>query len=175
MIASGTERVKEILRERAKKLAVAAEGVESGQRISAIEFLIAGESYGIELQHVCEVCRVDGLVEIPCVPDFVFGVINLHGKIVSIMDLRIFFQLPPEGLSAMSHAIVIGTEQMTLGILTDEIVGIAEIEASSLQSALPTFDDRRSDYLKGLTSNGMAILDAESILSDPSIIVDDSI
>jgi len=163
-----------ILKERARKLASETEKDLAGDdTIQVLEFLMAGEHYGLETCHISEVCRVDGLVEIPCTPAFVFGVVNLHGQIVSIIDLRVFFDLPPEGLSAMSHSVVIEAGGITFGVLTDDIRGIVDVPLSSLQSALPTFTDKRKDYLKGITPEGMAILNARTILTDPSVIVED--
>lgn len=165
-----------ILRERATELARSPDtGHSTSRKVQILAFMLHDETYGVELTYVMKVCRVDGLVEIPCTPEFVFGVVNLHGQIVSVIDLCVFFDLPPRGLSAMSHAVVIASDTMTIGILTDEIVGVLELTEAELQPELATFTDKRQAYLRGIAPSGMVVIDGGAILADPSLIVSDSV
>src|SRR5665647_997435 len=67
-------------------------------RIEIIEFLLAYERYGIESSYIGEVYPLKDLTPIPCTPPFVLGVMNVRGKIISVIDMRKFFELPDKGL-----------------------------------------------------------------------------
>ena len=92
-----------------------------------VEFLIASERYGIESHHVREVYPVRDLTVLPCVHPHVLGVINVRGRIVSVVDLKTFFELPEKGLTDLNKAIIVATAQMELGILVDAVVGRVKV------------------------------------------------
>jgi len=166
------EETQRILRDRAKELArEAAAGDESRAFLEVIEFLVASERYGIESQHVREVYPVRDLTVLPCVPPHVLGVINVRGRIVSVVDLKRFFELPEKGLTDLNKAIIVSAAEMELGLLADAVVGLRRIPARDLQPSLPTLTEIRAEYLKGVCGDRLVVLDAEKILSDPKLVV----
>src|SRR5665647_1033115 len=93
------EERKKILIARAQALARQPEKEEvAAGRIEIIEFLLAYERYGIESSYIGEVYPLKDLTPIPCTPPFVLGVMNVRGKIISVIDMRKFFELPDKGL-----------------------------------------------------------------------------
>jgi purine-binding chemotaxis protein CheW len=170
--ASGKKDGAAILRERARILAK--ETVRNkldGSTIDVVEFLIASEHYGIESSYVREVCPLRNLTPVPCTPAFVLGIINIHGQILSVIDLRRFFEIPGEQLSDLNRVIVLHSEEMEFGVLADAILGLRSIETERMQTSLPTLTDMRADFFKGVTGDRTVILDGSRILSDPRIIV----
>ena len=162
-----------ILEERAHKLALAeAEDLMDSSTLHILEFHLADEVYGFELSSVHKVCALHHLTPVPCTPAFVAGVINLHGRIVSVIDLGAFFTLPKTDIMNVAQVIVLQWGTMELGVLADEVQGIYPLSVRDLQGTLPVFSDRRVDYVKGIAENRMVVLDAGKILSDPSLIVD---
>ena len=101
------------------------------------------------------------------------GIINLRGEIRTVIDLKRFFDLPDAGITELNKVILIRTGEMELGILADAILGVSRIPLAELQPAPPTFTAVRADYLRGITSSRLVVLDAARILSDPRILVDD--
>jgi purine-binding chemotaxis protein CheW len=166
------EECQSILRNRARELArEATAGEESGEFIEVVEFLVANEHYGIESHYVREVFPVRDLTPVPCVPAYVLGVTNIRGKVVSVVDLRRFFELPEKGLTDLNKAVIVSAAEMALGVLADAVVGSRRIPASELQPSLPTLTEIRAEYLKGVSGERLAVLDAEKILSDPKLVV----
>jgi purine-binding chemotaxis protein CheW len=176
IITSGNSEQQRILKARAVDLALEPE--ESGakeERIEIVEFLLANERYAIESAYISEVCPLKSLTPVPCTPAFVLGVINLHGKILSVIDLRIFFDLPVNGLSDLSKVIVLHDSSMQFGILANAIVDARRILSTTLLPSLPTLTGVRAEYLMGITEERLVVLDGGKILSDRSIVVHENV
>jgi purine-binding chemotaxis protein CheW len=141
------------------------------ETLQVLAFLLGAESYGVELAHVREVFPLADLTELPGTPSFVLGIVNLRGKVLSVLDLRKFLDLPGGRRGDHDRVIVLASEAMEFGILCDVIVGAIEVPLSTLEPPLPTMTGLRRECLKGLTQDRMAILDAARLLSDGSIIV----
>lgn len=159
-----------ILRDRAQELAREARE-EAGTRLDVVEFRLAHETYGIEPEFIREIFPLKTLTPIPCTPPFVLGVTNVRGEILSVLDLKRFFDLPEKGLTDFTKVIVLHSAAMTFGILADSVVGTRSIPVDEIQPAFSTLTDLREEYLKGVTTDRMAILDGERVLSDEAIVV----
>lgn len=171
----GPEQSARILRDRAQALSREQEQEEGGEKIEFVEFLLAYERYGIETSSVREVYPLRDLTAVPCTPAHVLGIINVRGRILSIVDLKRFFDLPEKGLGELNKVIILHSDGMEFGILADVIVGVRAAPASSLQPSLPTLTGVRDEYLLGITKDGIALLDAGRILSDEKIVVDEKV
>ena len=168
------EEERRILKARAQALAQEPQ-TEAGAEatLEAVEFDLAEERYAFPLAQVREVSLLRELTPVPCTPPFVVGIINLRGEIRTVIDLKRFFDLPGAGITELNKIILIESGGLQLGILTDAIRGVCRIPLDDLQPALPTLTDRRADYLRGITRERVAVLDAEKILSDPRLLVND--
>jgi purine-binding chemotaxis protein CheW len=96
-----------ILQARARALAVDHAVPDPGPEIDVLEFLISGDGYALEMRYVQEVHALNGLAPLPCTPAFVRGIVNLHGRILSVIDLLPLFGLPQKPLSATDKLIVL--------------------------------------------------------------------
>ncbi|HJV64198.1 MAG TPA: chemotaxis protein CheW [Geomonas sp.] len=159
------------LRERARKLAREPVPASHGQRLEVVEFALSDERYAVESAFIREVYPLKELTPLPCTPPFVLGIVNLRGKILSVVDLRTFFELAGRGLSDLNKVIVLASASMEFGLLADHIVGVRTIDRSELQPALPTLTDLRADYLKGVTRERLVVLDGGRMLADGRIVV----
>ncbi|MGR3318287.1 MAG: chemotaxis protein CheW [Candidatus Anammoxibacter sp.] len=166
------EEQNKILRSRAKILAQEPKGKDrTVEHIDVLEFLVANETYGIDLVHINEVFPLKQFTPLPCVPQFILGIINVRGKIYSVIDMKKFFGLPEKGFTDINKAIIVHTDDMALGVLADSIIGVRSIPVDNIQESLPTLTGIRKEYLKGLTEDGLVILDIEKILGDKDIVV----
>jgi purine-binding chemotaxis protein CheW len=166
----------EILKNRAKELSE--ELVENGvvgDQIEIIEFVLAYEKYGIESSFVREVYPMREFTPVPATPNFVMGIVNIRGQIISVVDIKKFFDLPERGLTDLNRLIITEYKDMEVGILADLILGVKNIAMSDIQSSLLTLTDIRSKYLKGVTKEGIVVLDVEKLLSDSKLIVDSEV
>lgn len=168
--------ISRILKERAKLLAREPKKEEvNAEAIEILEFLLAYERYGIETSFVREVYPLKELTPLPYTPPFVLGITNVRGQIVSIIDVKKFFDLPERGLTDLNKAIILHNDEMEFGILADVINGVRWIAKKEIQPSLPTLTGIRQDYLKGVTAERLVILDAERLLSDNKMVVHEEV
>ncbi len=170
------EEERRILKTRAHELAREPEsGVAEADTLEIVEFELAGEHYAFPLAQVSEVSLLHELTPVPCTPAFVLGIINLRGEIRTVVDLKKFFDLADSGITELNKIILIEQDSMQLGILADAICGVRRIPLADLHPALPTLTDIRADYLRGITSERLVVLDPGKILSDKRIVVDEEV
>ncbi len=173
-MTNGAEAAK-ILRRRAQALAQAAPPPAADTVLELLEFGLASERYAIERQYVQEVQPLRELTPLPCTPPFIMGIVNVRGRIVPVLDLKKFFELPERGLTDLHRTIIVRGHDLEIGLLADVIIGISAVPAESLQPSLPTLTGIRADYLKGVTGGRLVVLAVERILGDPKIIVHEEV
>jgi purine-binding chemotaxis protein CheW len=170
------EEKRTILRSRVKKLSqeIESKGTEE-EYFEVLEFLLAQEIYAIETLFIREVYPMTELTPLPCTPAFVFGLINVRGQIMTVIDMKKFFDLPERGITNLNKVIVVRKDAMELGLLADEIIGIRNIPVSDLQPPLSTMSGIHAEYLKGVTGERLIVLDMERFLTDKKLIVQEEI
>ncbi len=164
-----TEKKNEILHERAKIFAQEIKASDENY-IEILTFIIGNEAYGIETSFIREVSQLKELTPIPGLPHYFIGVTNVRGKILTVVDLKKFFELPEKDITDLNKLVVLQSENIEFGILADSIIGTADIKPADLQSDLPTLTGIRSEFLKGVTKDHAIILDGAKILSYSRII-----
>lgn len=165
-----------VLRARARALARRTEEVpDAAAFVDVVEFRLADERYAVESRHVREVYPLKDLTPLPGTPPFIAGIANVRGRILAVVDLKKFFDLPEQGLTDMHRIILVEGNGLELGLLADAAVGVRAIPADSLQASLPTLTGIRNEYLKGVTADRIVVLDVARILGDPKIIVHDEL
>lgn len=173
--APGPDERKRILKDRADRLARPPRREGIGDTIELVEFKLAGEHYGLEIRHVREVYPLKDFTPLPGTPAFVLGLINVRGQIISVIDIKKFFELPEKGITALDLVIIIGDEHMEFGILADEVLDVKDIDPKEIQPSLPTLKGVREEFLRGITLDRMVVLDAKKLLSAKNIIVHEEI
>lgn len=170
------EETKRILKTRAQALAREPEPAQAaGECIEVVEFILAYERYAIESHYVREAYPLENLTPLPCTPAFVLGIVNVRGEILSVIDIKKFFDLPEKGLTDLNKVIVLQSGNMLFGILADAIAGVRRIPLTDIQPSLPTLTGVREEYLKGVTPDRTVILDAEKLLTDEGIVVQEQV
>jgi purine-binding chemotaxis protein CheW len=166
---------KRILKRRAEILAHEKAEKADDASIEVVEFLLASERYGIESRFIREVYPLKDYTPLPGVPSFVLGLVNVRGRILSVIDIKKFFDLPEKGLSDLNKIIIITDDKMEIGILADAILGVRNIAVSGLEPPLPTLTGIREEFLQGITGERLVILDAARILADKNIVVHEEV
>lgn len=169
-----------ILQSRAQILARAEVSEEERARLRAgqlkiIEFRLAHETYGVEASMVREVYPLKDLTTLPCTPAFIAGIVNIRGQIMAVIDLKIFFELPRKGLTELNKVLIVRSPQMEVGILADEIIGVNFVAPDELQTSLPTLTGLRAEYLRGITTERVIVLDAGRLLGDEKLLVNEDV
>lgn len=169
--ARDPEEARRVLKARAQALAREPRKAQAGDTLECVEFLLAHETYAVESRYVREVHPLEDLTALPCTPAFVLGIVNLRGEILSVIDIKKFFDLPEKGLTDLNKVIVLQWDNMLFGILADAILGVRRVPLSEIQPSLPTLTGIREKYLKGVTGERTVLLDAQKLLADETIIV----
>lgn len=170
------EEQKNILRERATKLAVEPEKkAEAEEFIEVVEFLLAHEKYAVASEYVREIYPLNDLTPVPCTPRFVLGIVNVRGQVLSVIDIKRFFDLPEKGLTDLNKVIILHSDDMEFGIMADAIVGVRNLILSEIETSLPTLTGIRKEYLMGVTRDREVVLDAGKLLADKGIIVNENV
>jgi purine-binding chemotaxis protein CheW len=166
------QRRMQILRARARAVAREPEpDAQAGEQVQVVEFLMAYERYAIETAWVREVIALRELTRLPGTPPFVSGIVSVRGRIVSVVDLKAFFDLPDKGLPDLNRVLVMSDGQMEFGLLVDAVSGVRALRLSDIQAPPATLTGVRRDYLRGVTSDRLAVLDASRVVADPRIVV----
>lgn len=162
-----------ILSERARKIAgkKGPENQSGEETISVVEFLLTPERYAFEEKYVSEVLFLRDITSVPGTPLFVMGVINLRGRILSIINFKRLFNLKERGLTELNKVIVLRNDNMEFGVIADSITGNKSILLNTLSKPQLTFENNGAGYISGVTPDGLILLNAMSLLSSKQIII----
>jgi len=143
----------------------------SKEFLEVIEFRLASEVYGLETTYVQEVLTLKDFTTLPGLPPFVLGIVNVRGQIFSVINLKKYFNLPEKGLAQFNILIILRNEKMEFGILVDEVFSTQSIPLDAIQTTPSTVSGIVGEYLRGVTSDFVIILDGNKVLNDHRITV----
>lgn len=157
----------EILKERARQLAVKKEIVEHDTgSIAVVEFLLFPEKYAVAASYVVEVLPLKDLTPVPGTADYVMGVINFRGSIISVINLKILFGLKEEGLTEMNKVVLLRNKQMEFGLLVDGITGVQSMALEQFKPPPVNLSEMGAAFIAGMIWNDTIFLDADKVLSN---------
>jgi purine-binding chemotaxis protein CheW len=165
-------RKERILKKRAEHLARRPPEEETGEMLDVVEFRIGIERYAIESIHVREVFPLRDLTPVPGTPDFVLGIINVRGQILSVVDLRAFFEMSGEGLQDTDCVIILCSAEMEFGVLATAVDGARHLAKAAIRPALPTMTDVREEFILGITGAQCVVIDGSAILENEKMKVE---
>jgi purine-binding chemotaxis protein CheW len=90
-----------------------------------------------------------------------------------VVDLARLFELPARERGARARVVVLADGAMEFAIVVDEVIGLRAIATATLKDSLPTMTGARQNYLRGVTPERIAVLDAQRLLSDDALVVRD--
>ncbi len=134
-----------------------------------VTFFLDGEIYGVNVLQVQEVLRVSEISPVPGAPEYVLGIINLRGNIVTVVDMRQRFGLQPKELDDLSRIVIIEVTGYVIGILVDSVAEVAYLRESSMESAPNVGSGESSRYIQGVCNRENQLL----ILVDLNKLLDD--
>ena len=167
--------INKVLQERAKALSKPLhEEQMAASSFEGLGFRLANETYAIDMDYVKEVSFVKNLTELPCTPAFVVGIINLRGSILAVVDVKLFLNLPTEGVSDANRLIIVQKEDIQIALLADEVLGALNIEKELTQEKSSSGEEF-SKFISGVYKQNMIILDIDLLLSSKEIIIDEEV
>lgn len=163
-----------ILRHRAEKLRQKlVRPVENVSLLEGLEFLLTEEKYILPAEYINEVIYVHAITALPGTPDFLSGLINLRGNIVSVLDIKKLFHLPEKGITNLNRVIVVSDADIEFGILADDILGYVEVDTNSLQKQLSDTWKSLKEFAYGITAEGQIVLNIAALIHSPDIIINE--
>ena len=141
---------------------------EDTQKDRYLTFLIGNEVYGIEIKYVTEIIGIQPITEIPELPDYIKGIINLRGKIIPVMDIRLRFKKEPKEYNDRTCVIVVEINSLSIGLIVDGVAEVLAIPEGDIV-APPEVKNGGNRYMKGIGKAGneiKLILDCEHLLSE---------
>ena len=133
-----------------------------------LTFSLSGEEYGLEILKVREIIGVMDITDVPRTPEFVKGVINLRGKVIPVVDLRLKFAMPEAEHTEETCIIVVNVGDVEMGIVVDKVSEVLDIAAQEIEES-PSFGASvDTDFILGMGKAGdrvTILLDVEKVLS----------
>ncbi|MGD8957299.1 MAG: chemotaxis protein CheW [Chromatiaceae bacterium] len=134
-----------------------------------VTFRLMDETYGIDVMQVQEVLRVTEIAPVPGAAEFVLGIINLRGNVVTVIDTRTRFGLPTTEQDEASRIVIIEAEDQVIGILVDSVAEVVELHESEISPAPQTGNEENSRYIQGVVSREddlLIVIDLNRFLSE---------
>lgn len=139
---------------------------EDTQKDRYLTFKLAKETYGVEIKYVTEIVGMQPINEVPELPDYVKGIINLRGKIIPVMDVRLRFNKPIINYNDRTCIIVVEIMDSVFGLIVDSVSEVINIPESEIVVP-PSFISGSNAYIKGIdksTNEVKLMLDCNKLL-----------
>ena len=164
MIKEGDKRMENVMKETIQM-------EEDTQKDKFLTFSIGKEDYGIEIRYVTEIIGIQTITEIPELPDYVKGIINLRGKIIPVMDVRLRFKKEPLQYNDRTCVIVIDIKDISIGLIVDSVSDVLAIAEQDIVPP-PELNKNGNRYIKGIGKVGNEVkllLDCDKLLNDEEV------
>ncbi|NLF36783.1 MAG: purine-binding chemotaxis protein CheW [Clostridiaceae bacterium] len=141
---------------------------EDTQKDRYLTFSIGTESFGVDIKYVTEIIGIQPITIVPEVPDYVKGIINLRGKIIPVIDIRLKFKKESIEYDDRTCIIVVEVDEVTVGFIVDNVTEVITIAGDDIVPPPEYKECFQNNYIKniGKTPNGIKLLlDCQMILS----------
>ena len=132
-----------------------------------LTFTLGEEKYAIDVSKVKEVLELVSITRVPKTPEFMKGVINLRGKVIPVMDLRLRFRMPEREYDDRNCIIVTRVEDVSLGMIVDTVAEVHDIAADDIEQPPNYADEGKANYVEGIgkvEGRVTVLIDARKIL-----------
>ncbi len=137
-----------------------------------LSFVLNDENYSVEINQIKEVLDFYKVTRVPNTPEFIVGVVNLRGEIISLIDIKYFLGLTQSGELHQTKIIVTDVSGALVGLLVDDVRATIDIEENSIQPPLSTVKSSITQYTKGqiqVDEEIYVLLDLKKILDADQI------
>ncbi|MBX2807764.1 MAG: chemotaxis protein CheW [Cellvibrionaceae bacterium] len=134
-----------------------------------VTFRLAGETYGVNVMQVQEVLRYTEIAPVPGAPNYVLGIINLRGNVVTVIDTRNRFGLASGELTDNTRIVIIETEGHVIGILVDSVAEVVYLRQSEIETAPNVGNDESAKFIQGVCHKNeelLILIELNKLLTD---------
>jgi purine-binding chemotaxis protein CheW len=145
---------------------------EDTQKGRFLTFSLDKESYGIEIKYVIEIIGLQEITEVPELPDYIKGIINLRGKIIPVMDIRLRFKKSEKEYNDRTCVIVVEIQDIPIGIIVDTVSEVLTIPEEDIVDPPQMNKGYRNRYIKNIGKVGKEVkllIDCEKLLTEDEI------
>ncbi|WP_218353199.1 chemotaxis protein CheW [Alteromonas lipotrueiana] len=139
------------------------------QVLQWVTYRLGDETYGINVMQVQEVLRYTEIAPVPGAPDYVLGIINLRGNVVTVIDTRSRFGLPPSDTTDNTRIVIIESDEQVVGILVDSVAEVVYLKSSDIDSAPNVGTEESAKFIQGVSNREgelLILVDLNKLLSD---------
>ena len=123
---------------------------ESGTDGKFLIFTIGKEDYGIPISDVLEIIGIQSITELPDIPDYMKGVINLRGKVIPVIDVRLRFGLSERDYDERTCIVVVKIGESTVGLIVDSVAEVQDISDNNIEPPPRINGSKSRQYIMGL-------------------------
>ena len=137
--------------------------------IQWVTFRLAGETYGINVMQVQEVLRYTDIAPVPGASYHVLGIINLRGKVVTVIDTRTRFGLPKGDINDNTRIVIIESSAHVIGIMVDSVAEVVYLRQSEIDSTPNVGNEESARYIQGVCHKEgelLILVDLDKMLSE---------
>ncbi|MDP0499642.1 MAG: chemotaxis protein CheW [Verrucomicrobiota bacterium JB022] len=143
-----------------------------------LTFRLCDESYGIAVLKIREIIRLQKITPVPQMPHYTRGVINLRGKIIPVIDMRLKFALP-KGIEDERTCIVVvqvnirGDEQVSVGLIVDAVEEVTTISGDHIEKNPELGTTRKNEYIHGIAKIDQEVktlLDIDKLIAEEDVV-----
>lgn len=146
----------------------AAVKVDEGKQYIVVK--LGTEQYGIDIQYVDNIVRMQNITRVPKAQHYFKGVINLRGEIIPVMSMRLKFGLEADEYSNTTRIIIIKLEpQSAIGIIVDEVKEVVTLKEENIDKPEYSEGDEKGSYLSGIGKHGEGLI---SLLNIAAVIIE---
>lgn len=134
-----------------------------------VTFRLDNETYGINVMQVQEVLRHTEIAPVPGAPEYVLGIINLRGNVVTVIDTRQRFGLAPAPVTEQTRIVIIEADRQVLGILVDSVAEVVYLRQSEIETAPHVGTDEAARFIQGVCNKNdelLILVDLEKMMTD---------
>ena len=145
------------------------EVAEDTQRGKYLTFSVGREEYGIEICYVTEIIGIQEITEVPELPDYLKGIINLRGKIIPVMDVRVRFRLKAQEYNDRTCIVVVDVGELPVGLIVDRVLEVLTIEDADIVPPPDGKSGFQNRYVNNIGKTGKSVkllLDCEKLIRE---------
>jgi len=138
-----------------------------------LTFFLADEVYGVEIAYVTEIIGIQKITNIPEMPEYIRGVINLRGKVIPVMDVRTRFHMNQREYDERTCIIVVDISGTTVGLVVDEVSEVADIPMDQVEPPPMGRQGKGNTFIKGMGKSGDSVkilLNVEALIKEEDLI-----
>ncbi|TEB15529.1 Chemotaxis protein CheW [Pelotomaculum sp. FP] len=142
---------------------------EDTQEDKFLTFFLNREEFGIEIRYVMEIIGIQNITEVPDVPRYIKGVINLRGKVIPVMDVRLRFEMEERAYDDRTCIVVICIDEQSVGLIVDRVSEVLDIPKGNIEPPPKGKRGENSRFIQGMGKAGeqvIILLNANQLLFD---------